>query len=38
MYSELVQKFCTIPKNPITSFDIKALSSVKKFEVDSSGK
>jgi esterase/lipase len=35
MYTELVQKFCTIPKYPITPFDIKALSSVNKFEVES---
>ena len=34
MYTELVEKFCTIPKLPITSFDTKAISSVKRFEID----
>lgn len=34
MYTELVEKFCTIPKLPITSFDTKALLSAKRFIVD----
>ncbi len=38
MYSELVEKFCTVPKSPITSFDIKAISSVKRFEIYSGDK
>jgi pimeloyl-ACP methyl ester carboxylesterase len=38
MFTDLVEKFCTIPKLPITSFDTKAISSAKKFEIISGKK